>query len=195
MFAALVLAATVEQCNTGTTYDVRTCWSKRADAASEALDAAQQRAAAELQALRIDPEPFAAATAAWRSARDETCAFEYRQYVPGTIAPQLQIECDFRMTQARAQRLEALTESLRARGAISTQAPISTDVDTELSRVYGLYRTRVRPELRAPLEASQRAWLVYRKKECAVEGGSCVAELARERVTELEDSWVGEAFW
>lgn len=174
---------------------MRTCWSKRADTASEALDAAQQRVAAELQKLHIDPKPFAAATAAWRSARDETCAFEYRQYLPGTIAPQLQTECGFRMTQARAQRLEALTESLRDHGAVAAQAPISTDVDTELSRVYGLYRTRITPELRAPLEASQRAWLVYRKKECAVEGGSCIAELARERVTELEDSWVGEAFW
>lgn len=195
MIAVLMLAAAVEKCDTGTTYDMRACWSKRTDAAIEAMDAAQQRVVAELRKLSIDPKPFSDATAAWKAARDTTCAFEYRQYLPGTIAPQLQVECDLRMTQARTQRLDALLASLRSHGTIATQAPISTDVDTELGRVYGLYRSRVTPELRVSLEASEKAWFTYRDKECAIEGGSCVADLAKERVAELEDSWLGEAFW
>lgn len=195
MIAALVLVAVVEQCNTGTTYDMRICWSQRADAAMAQMDTAQQRVVEELQKLRIDPTLFAEATAAWKSARETTCSFEYRQYLPGTIAPQLQDECEFRMTQARAQRLEALLASLRRRRAVATQAPISAGVDNELGRVYGLYRSRVAPELRAPLEASQGAWFTYRAKECALEGGACVAELAKERVAELEASWLGEPFW
>lgn len=195
MIPALVLAATVEQCDTGTTYDMRTCWSKRADAAYGELEAAQQRVVAEMQKLGIDPKPFADATAAWKSARDQTCEFEYRQYLPGTIAPQLQAECDFRMTNARALRLDALPESLRTHGGVATAAPASTGVDAELIRVYGLYRSRLEIELRVLLEASERAWLLYREKECAIEGGSCVADLAKERLAELEASWVGEPFW
>lgn len=190
-----MLAATAQQCNVGTTYDMRTCWSERADAAHAAMEAARQRVVAEMQKLGIDPKPFAGATAAWNPARDTTCEFEYRQYLPGTIAPQLQIECDFRMTLARAQRLDALLASLRTHGAFATAAPVATGDDAELGRVYGLYRSRLTPELRALLEASQRAWLIYREKECAVEGGSCVSELAKERVAELEASWVGEPFW
>lgn len=195
MFAALVVAAASQQCNDGTTYDIRTCWSARADAASATMEAARQRVAAEMQKLGIDPKLFAGATAAWKPARDTTCEFEYRQYLPGTIAPQLQTECDFRMTQARALRLNALLASLRTHGILATAAPIATGADAELGRVYGLYRSRLGPELRALLESSQRAWSIYRDRECAVEGGECVSDLAKERVAELEASWVGEPFW
>lgn len=194
MFAFL-FAAIVEPCNTGTTYDLRACWSKLDVAAGDALDASHRRVVAEMRNLHLNLQPLAAATAAWKTAVDKTCAFEYRQYLPGTIAPQLQLECDYRLTTARTERLNRLLGSLQAPGAAATQAPVTTDVDTELSRVYGLYRSRLTPALRAALEDSQRAWFTYRDKACAVEGGTCVADLAKERVAELEASWVGEPFW
>lgn len=154
---ALVLAATVERCDTGTTYDIRACWSRRDSAAQAALDSIHARVVAEMRQLGVDPQPLAAVQGTWRIARDKTCEFEYEQYLPGTIAPQLGTECNFRMTQARTQRLGILLAALHLHGAAPSPAPISAAGGRELERLY--------------------------------------ADLAKERLVELEASWVGEPFW
>jgi len=182
-------------CNQGTTYDIRTCWSKQDVAAESKLQSASVRVTTALQKAGIDPAPFAAVQAAWATARDKTCAFEYEQYLPGTIAPQLGVECDVRMTRARTQRLAALLAALQTKGARPAELPVGAAADAELNRVYGLYIARLTGAQRSALAAAEAAWITYRDKACALERGECLTELERERVAELEASWVGEAFW
>jgi uncharacterized protein YecT (DUF1311 family) len=203
-FATLVILAALfvngaaraqTACNQGTTYDVRTCWSKQDVAAVAKLQSTSVKLKAEFHKAGIDPAPFAAAQAAWATARDKTCAFEYYLYLPGTIAPQLGVQCDVRMTRARTERLAALLAALQTKGARPAELPAGTAAEAELSRVYALYAARLTGAQRAALAVAQRAWKTYRDKACALEGGPCLTELERERVAELEASWVGEAFW
>lgn len=191
---AFILAAAA-QCNQGTTYDMRTCWSEQSDAADAELRQAYAEASARLRAWGINSAPLADAQAAWETARDKTCEFEYRRYLPGTIAPLLGAECDVRMTRARTQRLTVLLASMQTRDARSSERAVSAAAAAELKRVYDLYSARITVDERALLAAAEAAWTVYRGKACAVEGGSCLTELTNERVLELEDSWIGEAFW
>lgn len=192
---ALLLAAATNPCDRGTTYDMRTCWDKQSIAAAGELNSTYERLEAQLRKLGIDPAPLEAAQAAWIGARDTTCAFEFALYLPGTIAPQLGVECAVRMTRARSQRLQALSDSLQPKGAKRPEQPVSPSVDAELNRVYKLYAERLTPEQRTQLGTAEHVWLRYRDKACAFEGGTCLTELERERTQELEAGWVGEAFW
>jgi len=182
-------------CNQGTTYDMRTCWSKQDVAADAKLQSTSLKVTAALHEAGIDPARFAAAQTAWTAARNKTCAFEYQLYLPGTIAPQLGVECDVRMTRARTQRLVALLVTLQIKGARPPELPIGSAAGAELNRVYALYSVRLTGAQRSALAAAELAWKVYRNKACALEGGRCLTELEPERVAELEASWVGEAFW
>ncbi len=198
VLAALFVSGTVRAqsaCNQGTTYDIRTCWSKQDVAADAKLQSAAVKLAAALQKAGIDPARFAASQAAWATARDKTCAFEYQLYLPGTIAPQVGVECDVRMTRARTQRLAALLAALQTKSARPPVLNVEPAADAKLTRVYALYVTRLTGAQRSALAAAEYAWKVYRDKACALERGSCLTELERERVAELEASWVGEAFW
>jgi uncharacterized protein YecT (DUF1311 family) len=203
-FATLVILATLfvngaaraqAACNQGTTYDMRTCWSKQDGAADAKLQRTLVNVTAALHKAGIDPAPFAAAQTAWVAARERTCAFEYELYLPGTIAPQLGVECDVRMTRARTQRLAALLVALQAKGARPAELPVGSAAEAELNRVYALYSARLTGAQRSALAAAELAWKVYRNKACALERDRCLTELERERVAELEASWVGEAFW
>ncbi len=189
------VAATSDPCNQGTTYDMRTCWSEQDQAANDALKSAYARVVAALRQDGAETAPLADAQVAWDAARDKTCAFEYRQYLPGTIAPLLGVQCDTRMTQARTQRLIELRGALQsARGRAALQA-VSPAAQAQLDRIYGLYLARLTADLRASLTSAQAAWLVYRERACAVEGGRCLSALANERLAELKASWMGEVFW
>ncbi len=173
-----------------------TCWSKQDNAADAALQSASTKVTTALHKAGIDPAPHAAAQAAWATARDKTCAFEYQLYLPGTIAPQLGVECDVRMTRARTQRVAALLAALQTKAARAPpELPVNAAADAELNRIYGLYVTRLTPAQRSSLASAELAWINYRDKACALEGGRCLTELERERVAELQASWVGEAFW
>jgi len=172
---------------------MRTCWSKQDNAADLALKGASAKVTAALHKEGIDPAPFAAAEVAWATARDKTCAFEYQLYLPGTIAPQLGVECDVRMTRARTKRLTALLAAVQAKAA--RLLPVDAAADTGLNRVYKLYAARLTAAQRSSLAAAELAWINYRDKACTLEGGRCLTELERERVGELQASWVGEAFW
>jgi uncharacterized protein YecT (DUF1311 family) len=171
------------------------CWSKQDDAATSELASTYARTTAMLRKLDLSPVPAARAQAAWVRARDATCAFEYKLYLPGTIAPQLGIECDFRMTRARTKRLTALQDSLQANGSVPVAQAVSAAADAELKRVYVLYLARLTAAQRSDLASAERAWIAYRDTACAIEGGRCFTELTRERTAELERSWVGEVFW
>jgi uncharacterized protein YecT (DUF1311 family) len=203
-FATLVILAALfvngaaraqTACNQGTTYDMRMCWSKQDVAAVAKLQSTSVKLKAEFHKAGIDPTMLTAAQAAWVAARDKTCAFEYQLYLPGTIAPQLGVQCDVRMTRARAQRLAALLAALQTKGARPAELPVGAAADAELNRVYALYAARLTGAQRSALAAAELAWKAYRDKACALEGGECLTELERERVAELEASWVGEAFW
>jgi uncharacterized protein YecT (DUF1311 family) len=174
---------------------MRTCWSKQDNAADLALQSASTKVMAALHKEGIGPAPYAAAQAAWTTARDKTCAFEYQLYLPGTIAPQLGVECDVRTTRARTQRLTALLAALQTKAARPPELPVDAAADAELNRVYRLYGERVTSAQRSALAAAELAWIGYRDKACALEGGRCLTELERERVAELQASWVGETFW
>lgn len=174
---------------------MRTCWSKQDNAADSDLRSASTKVTAALHEAAIDPAPFATVQAAWATARDKTCAFEYQLYLPGTIAPQLGVECDVRMTRARTQRVTALLAAVQTKAARPPEVPVDAAADAELNRIYALYVTRLTSAQRSSLAAAELAWINYRDKACALEGGRCLTELERERVAELQASWVGEAFW
>ncbi len=118
-----------------------------------------------------------------------------RSTLPGTIAPQLGLECDVRMTRARAQHLSALSAALKAHGRAPAAQPVSPAADAALNRLYRLYRDRLTEAQRASLAKAESAWISYRDEACAIEGGACPTELANERVAELEAGWLGESFW
>jgi uncharacterized protein YecT (DUF1311 family) len=174
---------------------MRTCWSKQDATADSALQSAVARVTVQLNKTGIDPAPFAAAQAAWATTRDKTCAFEYQLYLRGTIAPQLGVECNVRMTRARTHRVSALLAGLQSKAARPPELPVNAATDAELNRIYGLYVTRLTTAQRSSLAAAEIAWIGYRDKACAFEGGGCLTELEKERVSELEASWVGEVFW
>jgi uncharacterized protein YecT (DUF1311 family) len=134
---------------------------------------------------------FCADGHAWVTARDRTCAFEYELYLPGTIAPQLGVECDVRIdARADATSRVAACESSRA-----PEQPVSPAADAELNRLYRLYLERLNKTQKSSLVAAELAWIAYRDKACVIEGGSCLTELTNERAAELKASWIGEAFW
>jgi uncharacterized protein YecT (DUF1311 family) len=189
--AVLLIAVAGNPCNQGTTYDMRTCWSKQSDAAYSELTATYAKVAAKLTKSGAGTVALAASQAAWVTARDKTCAFEYQLYLPGTIAPQLGVECDVRMTRARTQHLA----SLLAKSPRAAEQPVSPSADAALKRLYRDYLERLTKTQRSSLAAAELAWVAYRDKACAIQGGSCSTELTNERATELKASWVGEAFW
>jgi uncharacterized protein YecT (DUF1311 family) len=189
------VAVEINQCNRGTTYDIRMCWGKQSDAATAELASTYARVVATLRKLGIDRAPLTAAQAAWDEALDKMCAFEYKLYLPGTIAPQLEVECDVRMTRMRTGRLKAWLAALLENNVAVRELPASAAAATEFNRVYGRYLPRLTSSQRAELVAAERAWEVYRDKVCAIERGSCLTEVTNERVVELEASWVGEPFW
>jgi uncharacterized protein YecT (DUF1311 family) len=184
-----------DTCNTGTTYDMRTCWDQKdGEATAESLT----RFAEVLTAMKrrgLDTAAISNVEEAWVAARDETCAFEYGLYAGGTIAPQLGAECSVRMTRSRTARLTAYLAALQRDAAPPQELAVSGAADAELNRVYGLLAARITPEQRAALARSERAWIAYRDQACAVERGSCLTDLANDRVAELQAGWVGEAFW
>jgi|HubBroStandDraft_6_1064221.scaffolds.fasta_scaffold00001_146 uncharacterized protein YecT (DUF1311 family) len=189
--AVLLIAVAGNPCNQGTTYDMRTCWSKQSDAASSELTATYAKVAAKFAKSGVSTVAVAASQTAWVTARDKTCAFEYELYLPGTIAPQLGVECDVRMTRARTQRLA----SLLAKSSRAHEQPVSPAADAALNRLYRDYLKRLTKTQQSSLVGAELAWSAYRDKACAIEGGSCLTELTNERATELKASWIGEAFW
>ena len=174
---------------------MRACWAKQDQSAAGDLDTAYGRVVAEMRRLGMSTAPLEAATAAWEAARSKTCAFEYALYLPGTIAPQLQTQCDVRTMQARTHRLNVLLTALASHGAATEPQTSTRDAQHQLDRFYASYRSRVDPEHRPALAAAESAWEIYSEKECAIEGGSCAADLAKERIAQLEESWLGEPFW
>jgi uncharacterized protein YecT (DUF1311 family) len=191
---SLVLAVAANQCDDGTTYDMRMCWSKQGVAAAGELQSTYDKVRSALRTFHIDATPLAEAQTAWASARDSTCALEYALYVPGTIAPQIALQCDVRMTRARTQRLAAFLRSLETKSARRPEQPASASALAELDCVDRFYREHLTSQQRAALDAAQRSWNRYRAKTCPVEGGSCLTDLAKERVSELKDAWIGEPF-
>lgn len=189
--AVLLIAVAGNPCNQGTTYDMRTCWSKQSDAAASELTATYAKVAARFAKSGVGTVALTVSQAAWVTARDKTCAFEYELYLPGTIAPQLGVECDVRMTRARTQHLA----SLLAKSSRAAEQPVSPPADAALKRLYRDYLERLSKTQKSSLAAAELAWGSYREEACAIEGSSCFTELTNERVTELKASWVGEAFW
>jgi len=193
--AALLLAVVANSCDRGSTYDIRACWSSADDVAAAELGAAYATAKDELRVLGINPAPLAAAQGAWATARDAGCSFEYELYLPGTIAPQLGVECDVRMTHARTQRLAALTAALKAHGRTPAERPVSATAGAQLDRFYRLYQEQLTTTQQSKLAQAENAWITYRDRACAIEGGACLTDLENERIAELKAGWLGEAFW
>jgi uncharacterized protein YecT (DUF1311 family) len=194
MIHALLLAAAVNPCDNGTTYDMRKCWSKQDVAAGGELQTTSGKVRSALRALGINAAPLAEAQRAWVSARDTTCALEYALYLPGTIAPQIALQCDVRMTRARTQRLRAFLASVETKSGKRPEQPASARALAELDCVDRFYHEHLAGQQRTALDTAARSWSRYRQKTCLIEGGSCLTELAKERVTELKDAWIGEPF-
>jgi hypothetical protein len=83
----------------------------------------------------------------------------------------------------------------KTRGRAPAEQPVSPAADAELNRLYRLYRDRLTEAQRSALARAESAWIAYRDKACAIEGGACLTELENERVAELKAGWVGEDFW
>ena len=195
--AAMLLALAAEPCASAQTQsDLDICWAAQAQAADDALNATYKKVVAGLRGLGVDPKALVPVQLAWISARDKTCDFEMSLYEGGSIAPMIYSECVDRMTRARTQRLDGLLDTLKAEGVVTTAAPVSTSVDAELNRVYGLLmKQELTAKQKNKLVAAEVAWLTYRDKACKLEGGSCFDALESERTKELEAGWVGEQFW
>jgi len=160
------------------------------------MNVAYKRVVDGLRALGVDPKPLVPVQTAWISARDTTCAFEEALYEGGTIAPMIGSECVDRMTRARTLRLDAFLATAKAKRAEPAMAPVSSKVDAELNHVYGLLlKQKLTAAQRKALDAAELAWITYRDEACKVEGGTCLDELERERVAEIEAGWIGEQFW
>jgi uncharacterized protein YecT (DUF1311 family) len=191
----LAVAAATAQCDRGTTYDMRMCWDKQSASAAAELKSAYAKVAARMRGWGLSPAPLVAVQTAWTGARDKTCNFEYELYLPGTIAPQIAVECSVRMAHARTKRLEALLSALQTRDHAPAATSVSTATGAQLGALYQGYVARLTGGQRTSLAAAQTAWAAYRDKACALEGGACLTELEKERIAELEASWVGERFW
>jgi uncharacterized protein YecT (DUF1311 family) len=191
----LAVAAATASCDRGTTYDMRTCWDKQSESAGAELKSAYAKVAARMRGWGLSAAPLSAVQTAWTSARDKTCSFEYELYLPGTIAPQIAVECSVRMTQSRTKRLDALLAALQTRDHVPAPKPVSPAAGTQLDSLYRGYLTRLTGSQRTSLAGAQTAWVVYRDKACALEGGACLTDLEKERIAELQASWVGEPFW
>jgi len=195
-FHALVLAASTGPCDGATTQmDLNVCWAAQAKAAQQRLDEAYRKVTAELQVRRLDAGPVASAQTAWLAARESTCAFEAAIYAGGSIAPMAESMCETRTAQNRTTHLKSYLDYLRAQSAPPKALPVASDADAELNRVYGLLARQLTSAQRSQLLRSEDAWLAYRDKTCAIEGGSCLTDLERERTAELEAGWLGEKFW
>lgn len=196
LFVLLAVASSPPApCNDGTTYDIRMCWDKQSDAADATLQSVYAQVALSLRGLRAGPGQLAATQRAWLTARTKTCDFDYQLYLPGTIAPQLAVQCVVRMTRARTARLAALRRVLETERGRSIEVPASAKAQAELNRVIRLLAARITPSQRLALTEAQTAWAVYRDKACALERGACLTDLTHERIGELEASGIGEAFW
>jgi uncharacterized protein YecT (DUF1311 family) len=191
----LAVAAATASCDRGTTYDMRTCWDKQSESAGAELKSAYAKVAARMRGWGLSAAPLSAVQTAWTSARDKTCSFEYELYLPGTIAPQIAVECSVRMTQSRTKRLDALLAALQTRDHVPAPKPVSPAAGAQLDSLYRGYLTRLTSSQRTSLAGAQTAWVVYRDKACALEGGACLTDLEKERIAELQASWVGEPFW
>jgi uncharacterized protein YecT (DUF1311 family) len=157
--AVLLIAVAGNPCNQGTTYDMRTCWSKQSDAAFSELTATYAKVAAKFTKAGVGTVALAASQATWATARDKTCAFEYELYLPGTIAPQLGVECDVRMTRARTQHLA----SLLLKSPRVAERPVAPSADAALKRLYRDYLERLTKTQRSTLAAAELASVAYRR--------------------------------
>jgi uncharacterized protein YecT (DUF1311 family) len=180
---------------------MRACWSKQDDAATAQLNhiyaalTATLKRSGESAANLVMATNLATAQRAWNDARDKTCAFEYALYEGGTIAPLLGVECDTRLIRARTQRLAALESAFETAGKAPPAQPLNAKTAAQLNRLYALYQPRLTAQQRTALASSDGAWTLYRQLTCSVEGGSCLTDLTKERISELETAWLGEAFW
>lgn len=192
---AFLVAAAAPVCDQRTTLEMRTCWDQQSEVATAELKQAYAKVAARMRGWGLSPDPLATVQATWSTAREKTCAFEYDLYLPGTIAPQLGVECSVRMMRARTKRLEQMLSALQTRERRPSPLLASPSAVGELNKLYHLYLARLTTSQRASLVSAQDAWVGYRDKACALEGGSCFTALDNERTAELQASWVGERFW
>jgi uncharacterized protein YecT (DUF1311 family) len=198
MMLAILLAATAtttpcEAAQTQQALDV--CWASRAKQAEAALKDVYARVTIELRQRDADPKALVNVQQAWIAARDRTCAFEASLSEGGSIAPMMLSGCIDRITRARTMRLNSFLALLKAKRAPEPAKPASTNADDQLNVVYEKLGGRISPAQGQALTASELAWNAYRDKACKLEGGTCLTQLDRERVAELEAGWVGEPFW
>jgi len=196
MIHAIVLAAATAPCGGDLNQaDLDVCWLNQANKADAALNVTYAKVKAGLHSLQIDPDPLVGIQLAWISTRDKTCDFEESLEEGGSIAPMMNSECVDRMTRARTARLDNVMIAYQ-NGEVHKLQPVSPAVDKELNRVYGLlYKYDLSASSHKKLIASETAWIAYRDKACAFEGGTCLTDLERERTKEFEDGWLGEQFW
>ena len=197
MIHALLIAALSQPCGGDLNQaDLDECWMHQAEAAQASLDRASAKLKAQLERFGIDATPFVAAQNAWASAREKTCDFEQSLEEGGSIAPMMYSECQARMTQARTVRVKRFAAALESSGEAPELDAVSPRAQNELARVYGLLlKQDLSAAAHSKLVSAERAWTAYRDDACAVEGGACLTELAKERTAELEAGWLGEPFW
>lgn len=170
---------------------MQVCWSKRNAAASAELKMTYAAALAHVKASQHGTVQLKDSQAAWLTARDKTCSFQYQLYSGGSIAPQLFIECNECANRARVAELSTFTKSATR----IPERPLSQVAAVGLGRMVRLYDERLNAPQRALLASSQRAWAGYREAWCTLAGGSCETRLTDDRVSELEATWIGEQFW
>ena len=185
----------VDPCASAVTQlDLDRCWSARAKDADAQLNATYATVVAGLRALRIGTTALVGVQKAWITARDASCDFEESLYRGGSIAPMEGAMCVERMTQRRTQRLQAYLATMRAHRWKPVET-VSATTDAELNRLYKLYLRQIDALQKEKLTVAELAWIRYRDRACALEGGACMTELDRDRTTDLKAAWIADPFW
>ncbi len=129
--------------------------------------------------------------------QNRTCAFAEVLYQGGSVAPMMSAECQAKLAQERSVRWQSLAATLRSQGRVAALAPVSRAVNANLNKFYALFLQQLKTSLaaRRALIASETAWIAYRDRACAIEGGECLTDLERERIVDLQGTWLGEVFW
>jgi uncharacterized protein YecT (DUF1311 family) len=193
-FAVAVVTAPCSQAQTQ--IDIDTCTAASAKRSDAELNATYARVRAGLKELGIDPDLLVPVQLAWISARDATCTFEASLYEGGSIAPSIYSGCLDAMTLERTRRLQTMLAARRAsHGSAPAPIAVSSAAASDLAHVTAAYEKNVDAGQRTKFDAAHIAWVSYRDKACAIEGGDCITQLDRDRVAQLKSAWMGDPIW
>lgn len=191
MLLALVLSNASPDCGSLDTQSaMNECASDAATRADARLNRSYAAARSALEGRHLSAGTLTSAQLAWIDMRDKTCAFERALYTNGSLASYITSSCVARLSQQRAERLEGYAQAVSGH-ALRERRAVEVSVDRALNAAYSALRRATPKSTMWQLENAEVAWITYRDRACAIEGGNCVTELESERTAELKTAYPG----